>query len=181
MIPAPITTWHWLCCYGIFVQYYWQYHLYHLYYFIYDIFVYNIIGNKALRRFAVFSFRFSFVRFFYIVLPFTFSSVKVSNNGHFYFTPKYRWDYFNYDGFPVPDYPYQDDLPMIAPFYARVDINPRDDRQRVYYRTMKRVEGIWPEGGVCFVLLLKCVRLGFFFLRIHRESKWAASAMVTKD
>ena len=32
----------------------------------------------------------------------------------------------------------QVDYPIIAPFYARVDINQNDDRQMVYYRTMKR-------------------------------------------
>ena len=33
---------------------------------------------------------------------------------------------------------FQADYPIIAPFYARVDMNQNDDRQMVYYRTMKR-------------------------------------------
>lgn len=66
-----------------------------------------------------------------------FDHINVDNNGYLFF---YRWGNsdFHYGNFPVPDYPFQSDTPMIAPFYARVDINQNDDRQMVYYRTMHR-------------------------------------------
>ena len=76
------------------------------------------------------------------------SPAQISNNGHFYFAD-YEWTYFNYRTFPEPDYPYQNDPAIIAPFYARVDILPTDDRQRIYWRWMKRDLTIDDPGESC--------------------------------
>merc|ERR1719259_441805 len=51
-----------------------------------------------------------------------FDHINIDNNGYFFF---YEWGNtdFNYGAFPVIGYPFQADYPIIAPFYARVDIN----------------------------------------------------------
>ena len=82
---------------------------------------------------------------FFVLPPLFQRLIQVANNGHYYFG-KNEWTYFNYRTFPEPDYPYQNDPPIIAPFYARVDIEPKDDRQRIYWRWMKRDLSVTDPG-----------------------------------